>query len=209
MAIGNKWQITFVCGVPTQAAFNVRHYNVTSAPGSEPSPLTVASHFATQFAALYKALMNSQASFIGAMAQRIRPLPVMVGAGANNGTGPGLVAGDLQPKQVAGLISIKTAFAGRRFRGRLYVPFSGEVDNAISSVPTGDYFNRLDLLAAQLGLTQTVTAGAASEVLSPVLFSRKFELFTPTTLFVARGLWATQRRRGDFGRLNVPIISIG
>lgn len=206
MAVNDVWQVSFVCGTPTQLSFNVRHYRTSFQVGGPVGTLAVATRFATLFNAAYKALLSSSANFLGVVAQKIRPLPMTVALSNNTGAGVGEATGDLLPKQVAGIITIKTALAGRRFRGRLYVPFPAEVDSTVAAAPTGSYITRLGTLAFALLANVVVTDMTFSETMNPIVFSRKFELFTPVVDFVAKGVWATQRRRGDFGRLNPPIL---
>src|SRR3546814_8120191 len=73
--------------------------------------------------------------------------------------GQGLfLGGDLLPGQVCGMVTKLTAAAGRRFRGRVYVPFPLETDND-GIVPSAAYVARINPVA--LAQISQITAGVA------------------------------------------------
>jgi hypothetical protein len=205
MALADVWQTRFVTQFGNQAGFNVRHWLVTQQTGADAQAQTVADQLDTIFSALYKPMMAVQASWIGVEAQRIIPTPAGVPVLVATRTGPGTVAGDALPPQVAGVISLKTQFAGRKYRGRLYTPFIGELSNDVNGIPVPGYVVQLGALATQLTVSHQITSGADSTVLTPIVFHRKDSTYTIITSNLVRKVWGTQRRRGLFGRPN-PIV---
>src|SRR5215831_870430 len=105
------------------------------------------------------------------------------------------------PKQTCGIITKLTDFGGPEGRGRLYVPFP-YVDGTIDAVgPSNGQQVSMNAVAAVVA--QPITVGSVGfEVQSqPVLINRK--TLQRTNIIGSRTgtLWATQRRRGDYGRL--------
>lgn len=108
----------------------------------------------------------------------------------------GTGTGDLLPLQTALCITLRTAFAGQRFRGRTYLCGYGEVNNTatgtinatnvavawITAIKTALVANSLDL-----GVIHRPTE-------APLPVTSGF--ITPVTAIVARdAVWDTQRRR--------------
>lgn len=185
-----------------QLGLNVLHYRVGTLTGAAPAEAAVAEEFEDEFAGVVIACLNTEAVFLGVNIQQILPtlgLPVKSTLLTAVGGGAGVVL----PKQVAGLITKRTDFGGRRYRGRMYVPFPGESDNDATGVPTADYRTRLQALAIKM--ISTLTVGTATFV--PVVFQRGAPtLSAQITSYSVRSKWANQHRRGDFGALNVSIV---
>jgi hypothetical protein len=135
--------------------------------------------------------------------RRILPRPPTQDAIEKQNAGFGTVVGDLCPKQVCGVLSYKTAYAGRAYRGRTYVPFPAEPDNASLSVPVASYITRLDALGVQLGSNQLIISGASQAVCWAVVFHRLLGTYDQIKSYVSRPWWGTQRRRSDWGRVNI------
>jgi len=154
-----------------------------------------------------KALIVIDASYRGVGVQRRRPAPTTIEAFSTTGAGAGVTATPPLPKQVSGLIKYGTAFAGRRFRGRGYVPFPSEADNeSVFGRPSADYVTRLNTLGALMVTPWTNVNGANSIAVVPGLFNETTSVFTDFTSRTARSFWASQRRRGDFGPTNISPI---
>jgi hypothetical protein len=81
------------------------------------------------------------------------------------------------------------------------VPFPNAAENDADLTPIAGYVARLNSLAAVLISFQT-TAGVNNCTLVPILWNRTLSEATDITNGVGKKLWATQRRRGDFGRIN-------
>lgn len=212
LALGEIYMARLYCQAGVQAGINVRHYKIVAIgnPANEVDDLAVVLDNA--LAGLYKNLLSVNASWIGVNIQRVYPLPPTVAVGANANAGPGLVVGDILPGQTAGLISLRTAFAGRSFRGRAYIPFPSESDSQPSGVPSAAYMTSLAAIADILVQDQEFGDPANPATARPVIWSRKDTVPNDITGAVTRNGWATQRRRGFFGRANaasfqqIPVV---
>jgi len=62
----------------------------------------------------------------------------------------------------------------------------------------------LDDIGDELYTPTTVAAGGNDATLLPVVFHRATNTGNDITSYLVRPVWATQRRRGAYGRQNVP-----
>lgn len=130
------------------------------------------------------------------------------------GVGTG-AAGDPMPKQVAGIISIRTPLAGTKYRGRMFVPFPSEGANDPDQQPSAAYVALLDTLASLWVGVETVIVGAGSADIIPIIWHQNdpeppLNIPQPSyhEIESASGklYWGTQRRRGDYGAANISPI---
>lgn len=200
LAIGDVVQIISYAQQADQAGLNILHYKVRANNAASPNLLSdfMASWEALNWGSTLRPLMSSSADYRGYTAQVIHPTPSVAFASPFQ-QGAGAVAGDLLPRQVAGLIRKRSADFGRRKSGRVYVPFPGEGDNTADSFPSAGYVTRLDNLATVL--TNEVLWGAAGRA-TPAIWNRTASFARNVGAFTTVGRWATQRRRGSFGRPN-------
>lgn len=112
--------------------------------------------------------------------------------GAVAGTG----AGDLLPPQVAFCVTLRTAQAGRSFRGRVYLPGYGEVANGSAGTIGSTTASVAFVAAIQSALVaQSLNLGVLSRP-RPTAPIPSAGFITPVTSVVARdSVWDTQRRR--------------
>jgi len=116
---------------------------------------------------------------------------------------------DTVPTQVAAVVAKKTGLAGPGKRGRLFWPFLP----ASGITPTGELGLALkgDIEAACAAMfsTQTYTVGPSSITTVPVLIKSDplphALLLTDISVFEATGKLGTQKRRGDYGKPNLPV----
>ena len=188
-----------------QLGLNLRHYQVTAVGGQGVTLGQIATNVGTVIGPLYQAVMGGGASYQGCLARIVGIGPASPPAWDTIGTGPGIGPGDLLGKQLAGLISWYTAFSGRGNHGRTYVPFPSEGNNDPGGVPSAAYVSGITNIANAWFSVRSVGAIDTS-TLTPVLFHRAQGSSTPLLGLAVRSLWATQRRRGDFGRVN-PVVS--
>lgn len=201
---GDILEARFVCFVPNQVGINVRHYGVSGVIGA-PTGVDVADYLDGVFESFYKSCISSQATYRGCGVKRLLAVPSAEDIGiANAGIGTG--AGDLLPKQTCGLITLRTGLPGRGFRGRVYVPFPAEDDNDTDSTPTAAYITLLTAFGTQLKtvLPMVISVGVTEATLTPLVYHRLLGLGTAITQGTPRDRWASQRRRGDFGAMNLP-----
>lgn len=182
-----------------QTAVNILHYKVTGLTGTGATEAAVLTALETVHITLYKLLLCQQADYAGTVLQRVHPLPTGLAyyttASAGAGTG-GLV---LLPGQTCGSITKQSAFAGRRYRGRIYIPWPSEADNA-DGRPIGAYTVAVDAWADVLTDSIVVGGGANTLTLDPVIWSPTTQTSTPFLVARVNAYWTTQRRRGSASR---------
>lgn len=201
ITLNSIWRARVVCYLPNQVSVNVLHYICTTAAGAGGTDTTFAAGLDALLSPLVKALIDEAAFWRGVSVQQISPPPPTLPAVVTVNDGPGTALGDLLPAQVSGIITKQTPLAGVKFRGRMYVPFPSETDNN-SNAPTASYGTRLTSLA--LALSDAIVAGVGGDTsdMTPCLYHRSDGSITLITQARANTLWATQRRRGNYGKLN-------
>jgi hypothetical protein len=205
MAVGDIIEAKVGCfDASLQAGLNIRHYRIGTQtnPGLDLPYFVAAGELTVILSPLYKALLSVQAAYMGVSIRRLSPLPATNEFADTALAGPGLVAGDQLPTQVAGLITFRGIASGIAGRGRIYVPFPGEEDSSPGGVTTTDYQNRLQALANAWANTLVVTEGVNQWELDPIILRRATFEFQELITGIARIPWATQRRRGGFGKTN-------
>lgn len=190
------------CSDGVQAAVNVRHYEVSSVVGGAVTDQDVATYMDGQLSPLYGALINNHATYNGVQLTKIFPNPPAVPVSSTVGSGVGVGGADALPLQVAGLLSLKTGFSGRAYRGRLYIPFPSQSGCNTQGGQGIGYQTAAVNLALAYTAAPTITVGASSLKISPVIWHRSTATRTLVTSVGASPRWATQRRRGDYGRPN-------
>lgn len=204
MAVGDILEMRVLCVSGDQIGVNVRHYRVNTEVAPIPTHLDIANSLDNVFAPLYKEVLSSLATFRGIGIHKVFPLPPTVEAQSTLNVGPGLRTGDILPSQTSGVVSLRTALAGRRFRGRAFIPFPAEVSNDAAGVPNGAYQINLGLIMNALIASRNVNVGLGSVGLVPVIYRRIAHTSTDIQTGIARTIWGTQRRRGSFGAANIP-----
>lgn len=194
-----------------QASVNTIWFTV-AATGSPPATdQDVADTLDGLIHAQMKGLLSAIATYRGVQAQiysSVTPyLAFFVDVFQNANAGAGTVAGNILPPQSCGLISFSTARSGAGFRGRWYQPFPGAADDSGGGSPSAGYITRLAALAGNvsIGLAPAIGGRTATLVRAIVHGKNKGGVIPPPTPVVgasASSNWATQRRRGDFGRQN-------
>lgn len=203
MAVGDILKVVQYMGSEEQMGLNVRHYRVSAEVTGGASLTEIANALKAIFAPLYQVCLSSSAFHRTVGVQVIRPLPIGNEAFAGAFNDVGLRTGDPLPKQVSGLISLRTALAGRRNRGRVYVPFPAETSNNSSSEPDAVYIEGLGGIGTAHVAPRTVVGATGTTTIVPVIFRRVAGTTQDVVSFRVRLFWATQRRRGDFGKPNV------
>lgn len=209
LAVGQLVELRVYASEAEQTAINAVHFQVTQTTGGPTTDADAASGWAAIVPGLYKNVMSNDATYRGLGVR------VLTGAGllpaeafSAIGAGVGALMSPVQPRQVCGLISAYTGFKGRSQRGRCYVPFPSNSLNDVGGVPVAGYAALLSAIKAILyGPIIIVNGGATgTAVMSPVIFHRATSTGTPVASAVTRPRWATQRRRGSYGRPNVSPV---
>jgi len=177
------------------------HYQIAAA-GTGDSRMAVLNYMSTGVSTYLLPYVPATAHFYGQELSAVKTVAPTSPAVLYDGTAGGS-ASNMLPTQTRGLISWKTQFAGRAYRGRTYLPST----TIAYSTPVGK-----PLLAAL-----TSWQGWATYMLGPILsggttwvpgvyhrtptagISSIFDQFTSA---VVGPSFATQRRSGDYGRVN-------
>lgn len=166
----------------------------------------LASAAADLYAPLYAPLMWNSAEYRGVLVTRASgALPMTIPTvGTPTAVTNGTAGTTALPKQTAGLISLRTANQGKKNRGRQYVPFPATASDTGAGVPTLLYLTDLVALGVELRTTRVYgnVGLTATATMAPVIWKKGAVPFSVIDSMVARRAWATQRKRGDYGRLN-------
>ena len=197
--IGQLYEVRFVCKLANQYAVNVRHFRVTTIVSGQPTTDTFAGGLEAKFAPLFKACLSVRATWYGLGSRRVLPTQSLetISAAAR---GPGTVVGDALSTQTAAVITLRTPLPGKKFRGRMYVPFPSETDNDLDARPTAAYLANTNALSLPLMQSTTYTIGADSFTAVPSIFHRALQTETTIVLAYTRPDWGTQRRRSQINR---------
>lgn len=215
-ALNNVYQVRIYCydTPPTQVSINTVYLKITNAAGvGTMSEQSMCNQLDVLWAARYKPCLANGATYFGLTVQRVdipTPLPISLFSKGNTGAGTG-GAGTL-PNQVAGLISLKTQNAGRHYRGRIYTPFLPVSASDANGLMTAAYVAILQAdIASSLQSIEGIVSGANTVsglyqvrtrikvVGPPVSFITSYN---PVLVGQAIQRFATQRRRGQYGRNN-------
>lgn len=211
-AVGSNYQVQVCCYTPTQISLNTSYWQVTAiGAGTDMSVSAMAVGFDTVFKDVYKPWMSPQATYRGV---QVKWLPATLipqaGYAAVTNDGPGTAAGLNLPTQVSGVITWRTALAGRRYRGRIYPGFPSDTwaDNGGNLSVAGQ--TQLAIIATAYSVPVVIAGVGGVQDVTFALQVRSFLLigpprqysYFPTTGWTARTRFATQRRRGQYGRQN-------
>lgn len=194
-----------------QAAVNTVYYLVLSQAGTPTTDADLAINFEALVAPQYKALISTDAQFRGVQVTLTNPapgVPVPATQFSNLLVGAGSASPPDCPRQVSGIIQWTTNFSGKRFRGHLYFPFPTVGNVQTDGVPTAAYQTSLSNFANSLIAFTTVQNGPHTGTATVAMYLHHragispTPLATPITGKVVPGKFATQRRRGSYGRPN-------
>jgi len=186
-----------------QAAVNTYHYTVRSVGALPSTDQDVADTIDNAINATYKALMSVLARYRGVQVQIIFPLPPRVDVQQVANAGAGTAGAITSAKQVTGLISWYTLLAGRAFRGRNYLPFVSNSSVATDGIPTAGYVTNLQTLAVALDGVTAIAIGGRTATVQMGIYHRATHSMTDVNTFVPQQKFATQKRRGAYGKPNL------
>lgn len=104
----------------------------------------------------------------------------------------GLVAGDCVGQQLAAIVTFRTPYAGRSYRGRVYMPGISE-SNALMAGPGAG--PQADLYTVFNGMVGIYGQGGSDPDWTWGVYSKKLNVFTPISSVVVRTVWGVIRRR--------------
>jgi len=215
-------RVIVACRLPTKAqnGLNVLHYKVTSSGGMnlEQTPLAFYNRFVTQ----YCAWLPTVAQFAGVSVSRVAtPTRPAVGPFYQAFSQTGLASTGVLPLQASGIIRLTTPGDAdvdpqiKAAKGRVYVPFPAITSyNESTGTLATLGMSRLDAIRAVLGPSIVLTGGASLTLVmkrtstNPPPAPPTLLGYTPVTALLSMRAIATQRRRGDFGRINAAFGGI-
>jgi hypothetical protein len=203
VAVGDIYQVDVHCHALDQGAINVYHFAILATAGA-PTHVTLAGTLDILAAGTYPPCLSATASYEGVELRRIKPTksrPVLASAPAVGSGGT-----PLMPRQVSGIWTKQSAGVGPGKRGRVYVPFPSSIDtNGLIDEPNATYLGNLATLATDWTGSEILTDGAGNTTTVQFGLLSRAGVFTPCDDFRINAKWATQRRRGKYGRPN-PIF---
>jgi len=194
-----------VCFDTDQVGINQMHYvcnNTGSVPNTDQDFATALD---TLLAPLYKLVINNIAFWRGVSVQIRRAGVLYAPAIENANAGAGTAGAIALPRQTCGLVGYSTGLAGVRFRGRMYIPFPSSTSDLGDGHPTGGYsLNIFNISQIYFGFNGPITPTGPTWLPALIHAPGKSPVPLPTLITgtYSSGNWATQRRRGSFGRQN-------
>lgn len=191
-----------------QLAINSYHMRIIAKPVVAVTDQDLYERFYDWLVPHYLPLLNPEAVFIGIKLQGISPLNFVYVQQVPDEGGTA-TASDLQPGNVSGVITKRTGLVGRRRRGRVFVPFPGEVENDPVGFPVAGYLTTLQVLADQFGGAIAWTIGGDPDIQHIVLSSIAAPLpaYADVTSGFAQPRWGSMHSRGNYGALNPKVVS--
>lgn len=199
--VGDILQMRNVWYTPTQIGMNVLHYVVSARTGAGATLAELANSMAPAFQAPAKAIISAAARYRGVGFTNISAPRTLEYANTGSdiqGTGGATLA----PTQSSLVIHWGTQMAGRKFRGRSYLPFPSTGDMNADGTPTTSYISRCTTMMATYATWGPVTGAGGTTSVVLVIYHRVGGGFDQVVLGTNTQKFGTQRRRGMYGRLN-------
>lgn len=199
-------KVVTYCQLGNQAGINIHYFRprTIEAPANS---VTLANGLSAILGPLYRNLLCNLATYNGLTLEDITAPTPFEPQPSDSGVGVGIAGDEPLPAQVSGIITLKTGLIGRDNRGRRYIPFPAEDDSIVTSsnnpYPIGSYVAFLNLLGAKLVTTSVPVGGGNNVTLNGQILHHSDGLTTGLDSYLSRQEWATQRRRGDYGRPNI------
>lgn len=207
LLVGNIYRIRAYSTYANQVGIN-RFYlriNITTPAFSEQNFLD---SWGSAVLPLIATGMASDALVYGADMEDVTHSTVPVGVNTVSGQTTGTGLAPALPGQVSGIVSLHGDFVGRSFQGRRYIPFPSIDSNdfaagGLAARPTGAYLTAMGALGTEVsGLSVYVNGGQSATVQNGFFDERGHTNFRNIANSFTPDRWATQRRRGDYGRPN-------
>lgn len=216
LVVGNIYRTRVAFQLGSQVSLNYYDHRVIASSAADATVQMLADAISADAATALKGPVTSAATFLGLGTRRIftsPPFGLEYICTLNTGLGGG--GANPLPSQVTGLISVYSANPGRSGRGRRYIPFpSTTAQTAPAEKPNAAYVVSLDQIVGHMFTQKVLTlAGARTVTILPQLSRRFGQGANATFVSVAidralsRSSWATQRRRGDYGKQNLSPFS--
>lgn len=212
-ASGDILQVRIGSYTPNQEGLNILHYKVGILTTGGATLQEIATTLDGLMSIPYPAWLAIGSRYAGVGVTNITPpRTVEYTSVVNDSPGAGI---GMVPTQVSGLVQIKTFLGGASNRGRIFPPFPGADGVAATGGMNAMGLARLGAIAAAIPVTDTIVGMTGStQIVLVVLHSTTtypggVATPTPTNAVSLKAIpaYATQRRRGQFGRLNAAPFS--
>jgi hypothetical protein len=200
LSVGDTMVVTIVTAA-SDIALNRLAYEITALVSGAPTDQDFVTAFSTAIATDWRALLGSNCVYegcIGTLHAFGTPTP-FAKVESTAGTGAGTFGSNMSSAQTAGLIAWHTPRAGPAHRGRMYVPGVPQGAYASNEKPSVGYQTALDTFAANI-LNFTLAASGGRSASCQFCLRNRTGTLQVVTGFASRPKWATQKRRGDYGR---------
>lgn len=202
--IGSVIKANVYCTIAGQVSVSSHKYQMTSITGASLfNSAALLADLDSIFSTNYPPLLSDDALYYGLQLYLENPTgPAPRPDSSILLQGPGTAGAGLLPSQASGLISWYTATLGKSGQGRTYVPFPAPASNEADGTPTAAYIAALDTLAFSIRSPKVVVDAGITGTFEHVLYAGG--IATPVLVIdsTQRNAWATQRRRGAYGRAN-------
>lgn len=202
---GNKLRVTIACRTDTgHNGLMVAKYDVKAVGGAGATDQFLADQLSPLFATAMKAIMPSTAFYYGLKIEHLDVLPA-ASVVSYVGNGAGTKAGDLLPQQTAAVITKRTAKAGRRWRGRTYIPFLSEAYCDANAKPTAALSADTATLRSYFSSDVVITVGPDTVTVRNIIANANIPvgLFEYVLTADLRSQFGTQRRRSQINRADL------
>lgn len=191
MATGDIWRLSLMGSTAGGAIITCTtcHVRMKSSGGTFAG---AAAYLKTNLLDLLKTYQTSSYSWTGINGQSVNLVPPVIASYTTGFPIAGAVAVQATPPQIALVVKLGTAYAGRSYRGRMYIPGMDESETTgttFEAVMTNAYKTYYDDLVAAWG------SGGSSTDYELVVYSRKLAVANPVTYATVRTIPYTQRRR--------------
>ncbi len=213
LVVGDILELVVASYLGDQVGENVFHARVATPLVGTPTDVGIVQAFDALAAPLWKVCLASAARYRGVSLRILRAGSPFAPVSFTGSDGPGSEVSPPQGTQVRGLISWKTALAGRAYRGRTYIPFPTGSQSDIAGDPTAAYKISLAGIRTLISTSPLVLTQAGQTANIVFGIYHRNDPVPPATAPLARTItditdgrinvrWATQRRSGGFGRTN-------
>lgn len=207
LAVGDIVEVKAFTSARDQLGLIVRHFRVLGINGAGQTLDLQAPIWETQLSTRLIPCLSANARFEGVTVRKVAPLPASLAFPSTALAQAGGAAGDVLPRVTAGLVKLTSGLAGRKNRGRMYVPFPSEAHNDATGSPSAGYQALLDTLATFYTSNRAVNSGGGDGYqYQGVVYSRRTRTAVDLINWNVRTHWGRQLRRSDTGRSNVIVV---
>ena len=203
LAPGEVYQVTMAMRCNSQNGLMVSHWVVLSTAGTGATDTQFGIKLDDAVAIPWLAISSDRSAWYGTRVKRLTPT-----LAAPNYISSQQAQGDQDvdplPGACCGLVTLRTARAGRKGRGRKYFPFPTEIQNELAGVPSAAYKTFLGNMGTILSSIIVPGTTPNTATLAPVIWHRTTSTYDQVNDYLVRTNWATQIRRSGIRRPDAP-----